>query len=159
MSNKALVAYFSASGVTAKVAEKLAVAANADLYQILPAQPYTAEDLNWNDKNSRSSVEMADKANSRPEVAGKMDNMEQYDTLYVGFPIWWGTAPTVVNSFLEQYDLSGKTVVPFATSGGSPIGSSCSDLAASCKGADVKEGARFSAMAEDEELKAFVQAN
>lgn len=157
--SKVLVTYFSASGVTAKLAELLAKTAQADLHEIQPAEPYTAEDLNWNNKNSRSSLEMADKANSRPAVANRVDNMDQYDTIYVGFPIWWGTAPTVVNSFLEQYDLSGKTVIPFATSGGSPIGASAKDLAPSCKGAEVKEGARLSVMAGEEELKAFIQAN
>ena len=103
MMSKKLVAYFSASGVTGKVAEVLAKAAGADLHEIKPAVPYTSADLNWMDKKSRSSVEMADPS-SRPEIANKVENMDQYDTVFVGFPIWWYTAPTIINRFLESYD-------------------------------------------------------
>lgn len=121
MSKKMLVAYFSASGVTAKAAKKLAEVAGADLFEIRPAVPYTSADLNWMDKKSRSSVEMNDPA-FRPAIAGKMEGMEQYDVVFVGFPIWWYVAPTIINTFLESYDFSGKTIVPFATSGGSGMG-------------------------------------
>ena len=120
MSRK-LVAYFSASGVTAKVAETLSEAIGADLYEIEPAVPYTKKDLNWMDKKSRSTVEMNDPA-SRPAIAGTRDNMADYNTVFVGFPIWWYVAPHIINTFLESYDLTGKTIVPFATSGGSDMG-------------------------------------
>ena len=113
--SKALVAYFSASGVTAKVASKLAEAAGADLFEIKPEVPYTKEDLNWQDKNSRSSVEMRD-TSSRPAVAGKVENMGGYDVIFLGFPIWWYVAPHITNSFLEGYDMSGKKIILFATS-------------------------------------------
>ena len=113
MSRK-LVAYFSATGTTAKVAETLADAIGADIYEIEPEVPYTEADLNWRDANSRSSIEMNDPL-SRPAIAGKRDNMADYDTIYVGFPIWWYVAPTIINTFLESYDMTGKTIIPFAT--------------------------------------------
>lgn len=128
---KILVAYFSCTGVTATAAQKLAEAAQADLYEIKPEQPYTQADLNWNNKNSHSSQEMNDPA-SRPAIVGKVENMEQYDTVFVGFPIWWYVAPTIINTFLESYDFSGKTVIPFATSGGSGLGETAECLRASC---------------------------
>ncbi len=139
---KSLVAYFSATGTTRKVAEKVALVKGADLYEIKPEVPYTKEDLDWTDKNSRSSVEMSNHA-SRPAVRGRVDNMDEYDVIYVGFPIWWYVAPTIINTFLESYDLTGKTVVPFATSGGSAMGKTNEALAPSCKGAILKEGKRF----------------
>ena len=114
--SKTLVAYFSASGVTEKAAQNLAKAAGADLYQIRPAVPYTGADLNWMDKKSRSSVEMNDKS-SRPAIADKDAHIEQYDTIFLGFPIWWYVAPTIINTFLESYDWTGKKIVLFATSG------------------------------------------
>ena len=129
--NKTLVAYFSCSGITQKLAERLAAVANADLYEIAPETPYTAADLNWSNKKSRSSVEMNDPA-SRPAIAGKVADMAQYDTVFVGFPIWWYVAPTIINTFLESYDFSGKTVIPFATSGGSGMGRTDEKLHASC---------------------------
>lgn len=135
--SKKLVAYFSASGVTAGVAEKLAVAAGADLYEIKPAVPYTKADLDWMDKQSRSSVEMSDPS-SRPEISGRVDNMDEYDVIFVGFPIWWYVAPTIINTFLESYDLTGKTIILFATSGGSGFGKTAEKLADSCKGAVIK---------------------
>ena len=153
---KSLVAYFSASGVTGKVAEVLAKAAGADLHEIKPAVPYTSADLNWMDKKSRSSVEMADPS-SRPEIANKVENMDQYDTVFVGFPIWWYVAPTIINTFLEQYDLSGKTIIPLATSGSSGMGNTNKELAVSCQGAELKEGKRFPADASAEELKAWAE--
>ena len=121
MSQKSLVVYFSCSGVTKKTAELLSDVAGADLFEIRPEVPYTKADLDWMDKKSRSTVEMNDPS-SRPAIADKVEHMEQYDTVYVGFPIWWYVAPTIINTFLEDYDLTGKTIIPFATSGGSRCG-------------------------------------
>lgn len=131
MSKKILVAYFSASGTTANAAAQLAHIAKADLFEIEPVAPYTRADLNWNDKNSRSSKEMNDPS-SRPAVSSKVDDMAQYDTVFVGFPIWWYVAPTIINTFLEGYDFSGKTIIPFATSGGSGMGETVKRLKPSC---------------------------
>ena len=125
--SKKLVAYFSASGVTAKVADMLADAVGADIYEIRPEVPYTKADLNWMDKKSRSTIEMNDKA-SRPAVADKDAKIDQYDTIFVGFPIWWFRAPTIINTFLESYDLSGKKIILFATSGGSKFGNTVEEL-------------------------------
>lgn len=129
--SKKLVAYFSASGVTKRVAEQLAQAAGADLFAIEPAVPYTKADLDWTNKRSRSSVEMNDPS-SRPEIAGRLDNMGEYDTIFLGFPIWWYVAPTIINTFLESYDFSGKAIVPFATSGGSGLGKTVDVLKPLC---------------------------
>ena len=118
--SKKLVAYFSASGITAKVAEDLADAIGADIFEIRPEVPYTKADLNWMDKKSRSTIEMSS-PDSRPAVAAKRDNIDEYDTIFVGFPIWWYIAPTIINTFLESYDWKGKTIIPFATSGGSDM--------------------------------------
>ena len=118
---KTLVAYFSASGETARLAKTIAQATGADLYEIRPAQPYTAADLNWHDNQSRSSVEMKNPA-CRPAIAGGAPDLTAYDTVFVGFPIWWYQAPRIIETFLESYDLSGKTIVPFCTSGGSGMG-------------------------------------
>ncbi len=115
-----LVAYFSCSGTTREAARELAGVANADLHEIVPEQPYTDADLNWNDRQSRSPVEMRD-ATSRPAIAGRVPDMEKYDVVFIGFPVWWYIAPTIVNTFIESHDLAGKKVVPFATSGGSGI--------------------------------------
>ena len=141
MSRK-LVAYFSASGVTAKVAETLAEAIGADIYEIEPKVPYTKADLDWTNKQSRSSIEMNDLA-SRPAIAGVRDNMADYDTLFVGFPIWWYVTPTIINTFMESYDLTGKTIIPFATSGGSGMGKTNEKLLPSCAGAKLIEGKVF----------------
>ena len=124
---KTLVAYFSASGTTARVAKELAQAAGADLYEIKPAVPYTKDDLNWMDKKSRSSLEMNDKS-SRPAIADSNAEISQYNTIFLGFPIWWYVAPTIVNSFLESYDFSGKRIILFATSGGSGFGKTAAGL-------------------------------
>lgn len=153
---KVLVAYFSASGVTAKLAKRLAEAIGADLHEILPEVPYTEADLNWRDAKSRSSVEMNDKA-FRPAVANKVENMEQYQVIFTAFPIWWYVAPTIINTFMEQYDLSGKMVIPLATSGGSGMGNTNKELAGSCPGAELKEGKRFPANTSAEELKAWAE--
>ena len=138
--SKKLVAFFSAGGVTRNVAKTLAETIGADLYEIKPATPYTKADLDWRNKNSRSSVEMSNKA-SRPAIADKDANIAAYDTVFVGFPIWWYVAPTIINTFLESYDFTGKTVVPFATSGSSGIGETVAGLKASvAPAATVTEG-------------------
>lgn len=152
MMSKKLVAYFSASGNTEKLAKKLTEATGADLHAIKPVQKYTAEDLNWNDTGSRSSVEMKNK-NFRPEIKSKVNNIEEYDIVYVGFPIWWYVAPTIINTFLEQYDLTGKVIIPFATSGGSNMGNTNEELKNSCKGAILKNGRVFRTNVSEEILK------
>lgn len=155
MSRK-LVAYFSASGVTAKVAEKLSEAIGADLYAIEPEEPYTKADLDWMDKKSRSTIEMNNPA-SRPAIAGKRDNMNDYDTVFVGFPIWWYVAPTIINTFLESYDLTGKTIIPFATSGGSDMGKTNEKLLPSCKGAKLLDGKVFKASVSGADLAKWAE--
>ncbi len=137
--SKILVAYFSASGVTAKVAEILSGILMSDTFEIKPEVPYTEADLDWHDENSRSSIEMKDKS-SRPAIAGEVENMDKYDIIYLGFPIWWYVAPTIINTFLEQYDLTGKTVIPFATSGGSGMGKTNEFLKPSCPGVVLLDG-------------------
>ena len=139
MSGKILVAFFSATGTTARVAKKLAEGLGADLFEIKPEKPYTMEDLDWHDKKSRSSVEMSD-PNSRPAIAAKVGNMGQYETIFVGFPIWWYRSPTIISTFLESYDFSGKTIVPFATSGGSGLGETESIFKQCCPKAIVRKG-------------------
>ncbi len=136
---KTLVAYFSASGVTRGVATQLAEVAGADLYEIVPEQLYTDADLDWRDSLSRSSVEMKDKS-SRPAIKKNDLNINDYSTIYVGFPIWWYTCPTIINTFMEAYDFAGKTVIPFATSGGSSIEQACNDLKAAYPKSNWKEG-------------------
>ena len=155
MSRK-LVAYFSASGVTAKVAEKLSEAIGADLYAIEPEVPYTKADLDWMDKKSRSTIEMNNPA-SRPAIAGKRDNMNDYDTVFVGFPIWWYVSPTIINTFLESYDLTGKTIIPFATSGGSDMGKTNEKLLPSCKGAKLLNGKVFKASVSGADLAKWAE--
>lgn len=137
--SKKLVAYFSASGVTEKVANMIAETAGADIYEIKPEIPYTTADLNWMDKKSRSSVEMIDKT-IRPAIADTDANVEAYDEIVIGFPIWWYVAPTIINTFLESYDFSGKKIVLFATSGGSGFGNTVSELTPSAPGAQIVEG-------------------
>ena len=144
---KTLVAYFSASGVTAKAAEKLAKATGADLFEIKPAVPYTNADLNWMDKQSRSTVEMKD-PNSRPEIAEKLENMADYDTVFIGFPIWWYVAPTIINTFVESYDFAGKTLIPFATSGGSGMGKTVDVLRPLSPNAKWEKGKLVNGMSE-----------
>ena len=136
---KVLVAYFSASGVTKGVAQQLAEVTGGTLHEIKPAQPYTDADLDWHNKQSRSSVEMQDKS-SRPAITDKLKNMQDYDIIYVGFPIWWYTCPTIINTFMEAYDFKGKTVIPFATSGGSSIKKACEDLKTAYPDVNWKEG-------------------
>jgi flavodoxin len=157
MSNK-LVAYFSASGVTRKVAEALAEAADADLYEIRPQVPYTKADLDWQDKKSRSSVEMSDKS-SRPAITDKNANIGAYDVIFVGFPIWWYVAPTIINTFLESYDFMGKTIVPFATSGSSGIGETVANLRGSVDAsATVKDGKVLNGRQTRESLTSWVNS-
>lgn len=137
--SKTLVAYFSASGVTEKVAEMIAEVSGSDLYEIAPKVPYTTADLNWMNKKSRSSVEMADKS-IRPEMAEGDAAIENYDTVVIGFPIWWYVAPTIINTFLEAYDFTGKKITLFATSGGSGFGKTVQELQPSAPGAEIREG-------------------
>ena len=154
--NKALVAYFSASGITAKAAKMLAKAAEADLYEIKPAVPYTRSDLNWMDKNSRSSVEMQNKS-SRPALADTDAKIESYDVIFLGFPIWWYVAPTIINTFLESYDFTGKTIVLFATSGGSGLGKSAEVLQNSAPSAKILDGRMLNGRLNEAELKNWIK--
>ncbi len=147
----AMVAYFSASGVTAKVARRLAKAIDADLFEIRPETPYTRADLNWMDKKSRSTLEMNDPS-CRPAMA-QVPDVSAYDVIFVGFPIWWYREPSIIDTFMESADFTGKTVVPFCTSGGSGIGDSAQNMQALARGAVVKKGRRFSALALAGELK------
>ena len=152
--SKDLVAYFSASGVTEKVAERLSSAIGADLFEILPALPYTKADLNWMNKNSRSSLEMNDRS-SRPEIQNKTD-ISAYERVFVGFPVWWYREPSIIDTFIEQYDFGGKTIVPFATSGGSGLGESPENIQKLAPAAKVLKGKRLKADLSAEELKKWV---
>lgn len=140
-----LVAYFSATGTTKAAAEKLAQVVDADLHEIQPEQPYTDADLDWHNQQSRSSVEMKDKS-SRPAIKNKVENMDQYTTVYIGYPIWWYVAPTIINTFVEQYNLEGKTVIPFFTSGGSGAGETMKYLTPSAPKANWKEPLNLNGM-------------
>ena len=155
--SKKLVAYFSASGTTAAVAKTLAEAADAGLYEIKPQTPYTRADLDWTNKKSRSSVEMNDKS-SRPALAERNAPVDDCDTVFLGFPIWWYTAPTIVNTFLESYDFTGKTIILFATSGGSGLGRSSADLRASAPGAVIRDGKLLNGRQTREALAAWVNS-
>lgn len=155
--SKTLVAYFSASGTTKRTAERLAEAAGADLYEIKPAVPYTSADLNWMDKKSRSTIEMQDPS-SRPELADKDADIASHDRIFLGFPIWWYVAPTIINTFLESYDFSGKEIIFFATSGGSGFGKTVKALAPSCPGAVLKEGRLLNGSHSVSELKTWVES-
>ena len=150
-----LVAYFSATGTTAAVAQRIARIANADLYEIVPEQPYTSADLDWTVKTSRSTIEMQDK-NSRPSIKGTVENMEQYDTVYIGFPIWWYQQPTIINTFIEKNDLKGKTVKTFATSGGSRQTKADTLLKAAYPDINWLPGATLNSPS-DAEIQAFVK--
>ncbi|RGK38477.1 flavodoxin [Collinsella sp. TF11-5AC] len=136
---KTLVAYFSASGTTMDIASRLARMTDSDLFAIVPADPYTSADLDWRDKQSRSTLEAADPS-CHPAITSKVEHIEDYDTIFLGFPIWWYVAPAIINTFLESYDLTGKTVVLFATSGGSGMGKTASVLRASAPGAKIVDG-------------------
>lgn len=154
--SKTLVAFFSASGTTKRAAKTLAEAIDADLYEIQPAKPYTSADLNWQDKNSRSSLEMKDPS-SRPELADKDAAIGAYDRIFLGFPVWWYTAPSIIRSFLESYDFAGKTVILFATSGGSGLGKTDQELCSSCPGAVVKKGRLLNGSLSKAELRQWAE--
>ena len=154
--SKKLVAYFSAQGSTAKVANTLASAAGADLYEIRPAVPYERRDLNWMDKKARSTVEMQDK-NCRPAMADTAAPVAEAETVFLGFPIWWYREPSIIDSFLDAYDWTGKTVIPFFTSGGSDLGEGQGRIEALANGAKVLRGRRFSARASETELKQWIE--
>ena len=154
--SKKLVAYFSASGKTAKVAGKLAEGIGADLYEIRPELPYTKEDLNWMNRQSRSSVEMNDKS-SRPAIVKGDTDLSGYDTVYLGFPIWWYVAPTVVNTFLEAYDFAGKKIVLFATSGSSDFGNTAAELRSSAPGAEITEAKVLSGIITEGKIAKLVE--
>ena len=154
--SKTLVAFFSASGTTKKVAENLSKAVGADIYEIKPAVAYTKADLNWMDKKSRSSIEM-DNPKSRPELADTSAQIGEYDRIFLGFPIWWYTAPTIIRTFLENYDFSGKTIILFATSGGSGLGNTAKELVSSCPNAVIKDGNVFNGNVSEEKLKQWAE--
>ncbi len=149
---KVLVAYFSASGVTKNLAGKLAEATGGDLFEIVPEEIYTKEDLNWMNPKSRSSVEMKDRS-CRPTIASKVEDMASYDAVFIGFPVWWYREPSIIDTFAENYDFTGKTIIPFATSGSSGIGPSGENIAALAKGAKVTSGERFKASTTVEDLR------
>lgn len=151
---KVLVAYFSAGGVTRRLASKLAEVTGGDLFEIVPAEPYTKADLNWMNPKSRSSVEMKDR-DCRPGIASEVEDMASYDVVFVGFPVWWYREPSIIDTFVERYDMAGKTIVPFATSGSSGIGPSGENIAALAPGAAVDAGERFKANAPADELRAW----
>ena len=153
--SKILVAYFSAGGSTAKLAETLASAAEGELYEIRPAVPYERKDLNWMDKKSRSTLEMQDK-NCRPELADAEAPVADAGVLFLGFPIWWYREPSIIDSFLDSYDFTGKTIVPFITSGGSDLGEGQERIEKLARGAKVLRGKRFSARASEKELKSWI---
>ena len=150
---KALVSYFSASGVTKKAAEKLAAAAEADLFEIEPVQPYTRKDLNWMDKKSRSTLEMKDRS-CRPAIV-KVPDVAPYDVIFVGFPVWWYREPSIIDTFLESADFTGKTLIPFCTSGGSGLGESTYNFRALAPGASVLEGKRLTGRDTEASLRAW----
>ena len=154
---KVLVAYFSASGVTARAAKELAQALDADLYEIRPETPYTAADLDWTNKKSRSTVEMND-PDSRPAISGSVPGMEQYDVIFLGFPIWWYTAPTIIKTFLESYDMAGKKIVLFATSGGSGLGDTARTLQKVCPKAEFKGGKLLNGRQSRESLTSWIES-
>lgn len=152
------VVYFSATGNTADIAEKIANILNADKFEIIPEEPYTPDGLNYNDDNCRANLEMNDDS-ARPAISGDMTALTEYDTVFIGYPIWWGTAPRIIDTFFESYDMSGKTVYTFCTSGGNGIGmgKTNSELEPSCKGAVLKEGKRFAANAGEDELRKWAE--
>ena len=152
---KTLIAYFSASGVTKKVAENMAKATGADLFEIEPAVKYTRADLNWMDRKSRSTLEMQDRS-CRPAMAGTVD-VSPYEVILVGFPVWWYREPSIIDTFMESADFTGKTVVPFCTSGGSGLGDSAENMQALAKGAKVVNGKRFSDAASADELRNWAE--
>ena len=154
---KTLTAYFSVSGVTAKAAIAVAGAAGSDIFEIKPAVPYTSADLNWMDKKSRSTVEMNDPA-CRPEIASRVDDMDSYDTIFLGFPIWWYREPSIIDTFLESYDFTGKRIILFATSGGSGLGKTDEGVKKIVPGAKVENGRMLNGKVSEADVKAWVQS-
>ena len=154
--NKVLVSYFSASGVTKNVAEQIKNIVNGDLFEIIPTERYTDEDLNWNDKNSRSTLEMNDKS-CRPEINGKVNNINDYDTVIIGFPVWWYTAPRIINTFIEENDLSNKKVYVFVTSGGSSFSGSLNDLKNEYSNLNFISGKRFNTNVSSSEVLDWIK--
>lgn len=152
--SKTLVAYFSATGTTARAAKNLAEVLGADTFEIAPEQSYTQADLNWNDRTSRSTVEMNDES-SRPKVSGKVEDMAKYDAVFVGFPVWWYVEPRIIDTFLESYDFAGKTIVPFATSGGSGLGKAPQRMQEIAKGATVTQGKMLNGRQNADALRAW----
>lgn len=152
--HKILIAYFSATGTTARAAEKLANVTSGEIYAIVPAQPYISSDLAWNDKQSRSSVEMND-SKSRPAIKGKKENIADYDVIFIGYPIWWDLAPRIINTFIESHDLKGKTIIPFATSGGSTLSGSAAALKKAYPALDWKEG-RLLNRVDEKSIRAWI---
>lgn len=155
--NKILIAYFSASGETAKLAKTLSAVTGGDLFEIRPETAYTSADLNWMDKKSRSTLEMKDE-HSRPAIAGRVEDMAQYGTVFVGFPIWWYQAPRIIETFLESYDFTGKTVIPFATSGGSGMGKTAEILRKCCPGAKMNAGRHLSSRESAASVRKWVES-
>ena len=155
--SKTLVVFFSATGNTKTVAEKIAKIESADLYEIKPEKEYTSADLNWNDSNSRATKEQNDKT-ARPAISGEKINLDNYSKIYIGFPIWWGEEPRILDTFVESYDFNEKTVIPFCTSGSSGISSAESNLKNNANGGEWKNGKRFSAAAEDSEISSFIDS-
>ena len=154
---KILVAYFSATNTTEGVAEKIAEGLSADIYEIVPEQPYTDDDLNYHDNNSRSTIEMND-SSARPVISGSVEDMDQYDIVFIGYPIWWGEAPRIVDTFVESYDFSGKVIVPFCTSGGSGVGSSATNLEQLTSGAQWLDGQRLNGSDSQETVMEWVNS-
>ena len=153
--SKNLVVYFSATGTTKALAETIAETTAGGIFEIVPEEPYTNDDLNYNNDNCRANLEMNDE-NARPAIAESIENIDEYDTIYIGYPIWWGTMPRIINTFLDTYDLSGKTIMPFCTSGGSGVGTSVSAIRNSCPNADVKDGFRGSASTTNTQIEEWI---
>ena len=149
------VVYFSATGNTADIAEKVANILNADKFEIIPEEPYTPDDLNYNDDNCRANLEMNDDS-ARPAISGDMTALTEYDTVFIGYPIWWGTAPRIIDTLFESYDMSGKTVYTFCTSGGNGIGQSIDDLTSLCPDVTISDGRRFNAEATEDDVRQWM---
>ncbi len=153
-----LVVYFSATGNTETLAKKIAAASGSDIVEIIPKEPYTSDDLNYSNDDCRANKEHKDE-NARPEISNKIENIENYDTIFIGYPIWWGTTPKIINTFLESYDLSGKVIMPFCTSGGSGVSNSVSAIKSACPNSDVKDGFRGNSSTTDEQLEKWFSDN
>ncbi len=157
-SSKSLVVYFSATGNTKSLAEKIAEEAGSDIFEIVPEEPYTSADLNYSNSDCRANKEHNDET-ARPAISSKLENIDSYDIIFIGYPIWWGTMPKIINTFLDTYDLSGKTVMPFCTSGGSGISTSVSDIKSACPNADVKDGFRGTSATNNTQIRQWLDKN